>query len=64
MGYPDMSAEVFQNANISLLACQLFVMVIALTVSLISLATVCKSASKKVPRSVSAAGLSSTGAKV
>lgn len=30
MGYPGLSAEVFQNANISLLACQLFVMVVSL----------------------------------
>lgn len=38
MGYPGMSPEVFQNANISLLACQLFVMCVSLVVS-IGLAT-------------------------
>ena len=30
MGYPGMSPEVFQNANISILACQLFVAVLIL----------------------------------
>lgn len=30
MAYPAMSPEEFQNANISILACQLFVMVVAL----------------------------------
>ena len=30
MGYPGMSADVFQNANISILACQLFVAVLIL----------------------------------
>lgn len=29
MGYPSMSAEVFQNANVSILACQLFMMVLS-----------------------------------
>lgn len=29
MGYPAMSADVFQNANISILACQLFMMVLS-----------------------------------
>ena len=30
-----MSAEVFQNANVSILACQLFVMLVALTVTIV-----------------------------
>lgn len=30
MSYPGMSPEVFQNANISILACQLFIMVLSL----------------------------------
>ena len=30
MGYPSMSGEVFQNANISILACQLFIAVLIL----------------------------------
>lgn len=34
MTYPGMSAEVFQNANISILACQLFVMVVSLLVTI------------------------------
>jgi serine protease len=38
MGYPGMSSEAFQNANISLLACQLFVMLVSLAVS-VGLAT-------------------------
>ncbi len=33
MTYPGMSAEVFQNANISILACQLFVMLLSLAVA-------------------------------
>lgn len=32
MAYPGMSAEVFQNANVSILACQLFVMIVSLCV--------------------------------
>ncbi len=35
MGYPAMSAEVFQNPNISILACQLFVMLVSLGVAII-----------------------------
>lgn len=35
MGYPGMSPEVFQNANIALLTCQLFVMVVSLAVSVV-----------------------------
>lgn len=35
MAYPGMSPEVFQNANISLLACQLFIMVISLVTSVV-----------------------------
>lgn len=35
MGYPDMSTEVFQNANISMLACQLFVMLVSLAVVIV-----------------------------
>lgn len=35
MGYPEMSPEVFQNANIAILACQLFVMVTGLVVSIV-----------------------------
>lgn len=38
MAYPGMSPEAFQNANISLLACQLFVMLVSLVVS-VALAT-------------------------
>jgi subtilisin family serine protease len=38
MGYPGMSPEVFQNANIALLACQLFTMLVSLAVS-VALAT-------------------------
>jgi hypothetical protein len=38
MGYPGMAPEVFQNANIALLACQLFVMLVSLAAS-ITLAT-------------------------
>ena len=29
MGYPAMSTEVFQNANVAILACQLFMMVLS-----------------------------------
>lgn len=35
MAYPTMSAEVFQNANIAILTCQLFMMVTALIVTVI-----------------------------
>ena len=35
MTYPSMSPEVFQNANIAILACQLFVMVVALTTTVV-----------------------------
>lgn len=35
MGYPGMSPEVFQNANIALLACQLFIMLISLATSVV-----------------------------
>ena len=35
MGYPSMSADVFQNANISILACQLFVMLLSLGVAIL-----------------------------
>jgi hypothetical protein len=35
MAYPGMAPEVFQNANIALLACQLFIMVTSLIVSII-----------------------------
>lgn len=35
MAYPGMSAEVFYNANIAILACQLFVMVTSLVTTLI-----------------------------
>lgn len=38
MAYPGMSAEVFQNANIAILVCQLFVMLVSLAAS-IALAT-------------------------
>ncbi len=38
MAYPGMSPEVFQNANIAILACQLFVMVVSLIVT-VALAT-------------------------
>lgn len=34
MGYASMSPEIFQNANIALLTCQLFVMVTSLIVSI------------------------------
>lgn len=33
MGYPGMSADVFQNANISILVCQLFVMLLSVGVA-------------------------------
>lgn len=35
MGYPGMSPEVFQNANISILVCQLTVMLISLGVAIL-----------------------------
>ena len=35
MAFPGMSAEVFQNANISILACQLFVMLVSLGVAIL-----------------------------
>lgn len=37
MSYPGMSADVFQNANISILTCQLFVMLISLAVAVYAL---------------------------
>lgn len=36
MAYAAMSTEVFQNANVSILACQLFIMTISLIVVLVS----------------------------
>lgn len=36
MAYPGMTADVFQNANISILVCQLFVMVVSLVVVIVS----------------------------
>ena len=35
MGYPAISADVFQNANIAILACQLFVMLVSLGVAVL-----------------------------
>ncbi len=53
MGYPAMSAEVFQNANISLLACQLFMMVLSFTAVIYS---ILKSKPKQAIQAASTAG--------
>ena len=50
MGYPSMSAEVFQNANIAILACQLFTMILSIGVAIIL-------SKKAVPHRVTQAAL-------
>ena len=55
MAYPVMSADVFQNANIAILTCQLFVMLLSIAVAI----TLSK---KAVPQRVTQAALS--GAKL
>lgn len=62
MGYPGMSADVFQNANISILACQLFVRIQLLAVLIlvwtVYAGTRIKTEVKHLPHGGGSAGLS------